>query len=358
MFIHKWLRNLALGGLIAIPLTLSGCGLFSKEASTQIDPPPSDVEVSMMNDSQALQAGTTPRTVKAKIENGLTVFLKDGNGYLAPITLDAKTEKDENAAVKSLEMMVEDGKYKADLPTGFQGILPKGTQVKSVTRDEKQKLAIVEFSHQFSDYSVQDERKIVEAVTWTLTNDPKIDKVQIWLDGQKLNEMPVDGLPMDEPLTREMGINLEKSDNVTYMNSMPVTVYFSAVTPDNVQYYVPVTRLIEPSADIARASLNQLMEGPLRMDNSLIPVMAPETQVKQIQQTKDTITVDLTDSIFDEKDKTPSEMLQALVLTLTENTSAQKVQIKINGTENVIGDDGQNYGKPVTRQNGINAIKL
>jgi len=355
MLIHKWLRNLALGGLIAVPLTLSGCGLFSKEASEQIDAPPADVEMQMMNETNTLNV-VKPTTTKPQIKNGLTVFLKDSSGMLAPITLDVQVKKGEDAAKRALEMMVEDNKDKKLLPVGFQAVLPKGTTVKSITRDAENKLATVEFSGQFADYNVTDERKIVEAVTWAVTNDPSIQRVQLKLEGQPLHEMPVDGLPMDEPMTREMGINLEKSDNVTYMNSMPVTVYFSAVSPDNVQYYVPVTRLIEPSADVAAASLEQLIMGPLNSD-ALEPVMTPETKVKQIEQTKDTITVDLTDSMFEANQKTPAEMLQAVILTLTENTAAKKVQIKINGETNVVGDDNQNYDKPVTRPTGLNGMK-
>ncbi|WP_314587043.1 GerMN domain-containing protein [Paenibacillus terrigena] len=359
MLIHKWLRNLALGGLIAVPLTLSGCGLFSKEANEKIDAPPADVEMHMMNETDTLNV-VKPTTTKPQIKNGLTVFLKDSSGMLAPITLDVQVKKGEDAVKRALEMMVEDNKDKKLLPVGFQAVLPKGTVVKNITRDTENKIATVEFSQQFADYNVTDERKIVEAVTWAVTNDPSIQKVQLKLEGQTLNEMPVDGLPMDEPMTREMGINLEITDNgnVTYMNSMPVTVYFSAVSPDNVQYYVPVTRLIEPSADIAAASLEQLIVGPLNSD-ALEPVMTPETKVKQIERTKDgtTITVDLTDSMFEANQKTPAEMLQAVILTLTENTAAKKVQIKINGETNVVGDDNQNYGKPATRPTVVNGMK-
>lgn len=350
MNVNKWLRNLAIGTLMVVPLTLSGCNLFSKEASEQIDPPPADVEMQMLGNEQPVQ------TVKEDNPNAMTVFLQDTHGYLAPLSLNIPLQKGEDAAVKSLEMMVEDGKYKAMVPSGFTTVLPKGTEIKKLTRKKDQKLAIVEFSQQFSDYNVQDERKMLEAITWTLTSYPNIDKVQVWLDGQKLNEMPVDGMPLDEPLTREMGINLEKADGVIYQNSMPVTVYFSAVTPDQVQYYVPVTRLVQPSADLAKTSLEQLILGPLNT-NSLVQVMTNETKVKSIQRTKDTITVDLVDSIFSAGEKTPSEMLKSVILTLTENTSAKKVQIKINGKSEIIGTDDQNYGKPVTRPSHINTIK-
>ncbi len=95
----------------------------------------------------------------------------------------------------------------------------------------------------------------MESLTWTLTDRPDIKNVQIWMDGKRLNEMPVDGTPLDHPLTRAVGINLEVGQGATPLDSSPVTVYFSSSSPAGVQYYVPVTRLVNPEKDrISRAA--------------------------------------------------------------------------------------------------------
>lgn len=148
----------------------------------------------------------------------------------------------------SLTALVSKGAYKSVLPEGFQGVLPAGTEVNNVSIGQD-KVAIVEFNSAFNDYDPADERKILEAVTWTLTGQEDIQGVQLWVDGKKLTEMPLQGTPLDRPLSRAMGINLPKQ-SALMMNSSAVTVYFSAASPDGIhQYYVPVTRFV-PAGEI------------------------------------------------------------------------------------------------------------
>nr|WP_306294939.1 GerMN domain-containing protein [Paenibacillus kribbensis] len=42
------------------------------------------------------------------------------------------------------------------MPEGFKGVLPQGTEVKSVTVDKNNKLAVVEFNKSFANYKPQE----------------------------------------------------------------------------------------------------------------------------------------------------------------------------------------------------------
>jgi germination protein M len=286
----------------------------------------------------------------------MTVYLEDRNGYLAPISLQTTLGKNEAAAQKALEMMVENGTYANQLPEDFRAVIPQGTQIKSYKYDKEQKLATVEFSEPFSDYNPQDERTIVEAITWTLTAMPGIEGVEIWYEGAKLSEMPQDGFPLDDKLTRSVGINIEAADGVNYAQSTPVTLYFSSQTLNDEQYYVPVTRLVARSESPAQAALEQLISGPLNK-KELTSVILPDVQVKNVVQEGDVITVDLQDEAYHKGQKLPTEMLQALVLSVTENTDAATVQIKLNGETNVVDDANNSYSEPVGRPHHVNAMK-
>ena len=50
-------------------------------------------------------------------------------------------------------------------------------------------------------------------------------------------------------------------------------------------------------------------------------------------------------------------MLQALVLSLTENTKAASVQIRLNGESNIMDDNDLSYNEPVSRPHHVNALK-
>ncbi|CAH1204107.1 Spore germination protein GerM [Paenibacillus plantiphilus] len=346
---YRLLRRTALAGVLALPILTTGCGLFSQEASQPIDPPQGNTgnAVSWEDNGNAVQPGEGTQ---------LTVYYKDRNGKLAPVTVLAALGSEEKAGQKALEMMVEGGPLANEIPEGFQAVLPQGTQVIGYNVVADQKLAIVDFSQSFTDYNAMDERSIVEAVTWTLTGMHNIEKVKIWVDGQELLEMPVDGLPLDEPLTRAVGINLEAQEGINYSQSTPVTLYFSAVTPNDETYYVPITRLINRTDNRAKAAIEQLISGPVG-SNELEAVMTPDVIVKNVTKKNDIATVELEYSGYEEGQQAPAEMMQALVLAMTENTGLAKVQIKINGKSNVKDTNNQSYSEPVSRPQHMNAFK-
>jgi len=349
MVVKGWFHRAALAGAIAIPMVLSGCGLFSQQSSKSIDPPQVEVldEVENPETGQAVPEGT---------ETNLTVYLEDSNGYLAPVAINTTIGSGEKAVERALAMMTDNGEYASLIPEGFRAMIPQGTELKSYELDKERKVAIIDFSDSFSGYNVQDERKIVESITWTLTAMTGIEGVEIWLEGAKLPEMPVDNYPLDHVLTRDIGINIELASGVTYAESTPITLYFSSLTDNNEEYYVPVTRLVASSEDRAESAMKELIAGPINK-KELDSVILPEVQVESIEQKDSVVVVDLKDDAYFTGQKMPSKMLQAIVLSLTENTDATHVQITFNGETDIIDEENTLYNEPVSRPHHVNALK-
>ncbi|GAA4842146.1 spore germination protein GerM [Paenibacillus vulneris] len=345
---YRWTQWAAVGSIVV--LLTSGCSVLgTKEHSQSIDPPPTGADASAM----------TAKPVTAPvIQNPMpvTVYAKDSNGLVVPVSLNV--ERSVEVAKKALEAMVDDGRSNSQLPTGFTPLISKGTQIKGIDIVKDQKLAIVDFSEAFTSYNVQDERKILEGITWTLTGFPSIEKVQLRVNGKELKEMPEGGTPMDEPLTRAMGINLEKPEDVEYGQSTPVTLYFLGQNQDNYKYYVPVTRLVKRTDNVAQAVVEQLIAGP-DSKKGLSAVMTPGAELKQVKKADDVITVDFSDKVLGPDKKAPADALKAVVLSLTENTgAATKVQITVNGDSKVSASDNQSYSKPVLRPATVNPQKM
>lgn len=349
---NRRIRNTAAAGAISLPLLLSGCGMFGGN-SAQIDPPPADMETRMLEGLD-----TVEQTSFAQEEALSTVYLVNEHGKLAPVALHLPEGEAALKLNRMLEMLVKDGKYAGLLPAGFRGILPAGSEVKAVTVKKDEKLAVVEFNQAFAGYEAADERKILEALTWTLTGTPDVEKVQLWVDGEKLNEMPVNGTPLDRPLSRSFGINLELKAESGLSQLSPVIVYFSAATPDGVQYFVPVTRFVPAGGDAVKSALGELLKGPQQGDG-LERVVTDNTKLDSVEISKDgVVTVALTDDMFEAGEKLPAQMLQSLVLTVTENKDDSKVRIWLNGQKEVVGLDNQTYSEPVMRPETINEIPL
>ncbi|MFB9327291.1 GerMN domain-containing protein [Paenibacillus aurantiacus] len=367
---YRVLRKAALAGVLALPILTAGCGLFSEQASQQIDPPQNSEQTSSTGATNAAgavtptaQNGTTATPsadaggeAVAEGQTQMTVYLRDQNQLLAPVTVLATLGAEETAGQRALELMVQGGANESELPAGFEAVLPAGTAVNKLDVIADQKKAVVDFNKAFGNYAATDERRIVEAVTWTLTSLPGIDKVELSMDGVKLGEMPVDGYPLDEALTRAVGINLETAEGVDYSQSTPVTLYFSSVTPNDEPYYVPVTRLINRTDNKAKAAIEQLIAGPSNL-KSLTPVATPDIQVKDVKKEKDYVTIDLKDEAYQDGQAMPAQMLKAVVLALAENTGYAKVKITVNGSASVIDTENNSYSEPVDKPVYVNTIK-
>jgi germination protein M len=347
-------RNTVAVGVLTLPLILSGCSTFGVSSSAQIDPPPPDVEAQMLETALA-PTDQTSLKVGDKLS---TVYLQNEKGLLAPVTLHLPASSTEEDLNTTLDMLVDGGSYSSLIPVGFKGVLPKGTEVDAVTIKKDEKLAVVEFNKMFSNYPVADERKILEAITWTLTGNPEIQNVQLWVDGEKLNEMPVDGTPLDRPLNRSLGINLDHDSNSSLSGTSAVTVYFSAETEGGVQYYVPVTRFVPSGGDLVKSALAELIKGPSQ-GMGLERVLTDNSAVNGVTVSNDGIvTVSINDDMFDVGEKPPAQMMQSVVLTVTENAKGDKVRIWLNGQKDVVGLDNQNYSEPVSQPELINQIPL
>ncbi|KAA1189367.1 hypothetical protein PAENI_06670 [Paenibacillus sp. B2(2019)] len=367
------IRGISAVCLLAVPLALSGCGLFGSE-SASIDAPPPEVEAQMLqtsgnttldsgvfgpvtqDDTQTAVKGSTKTSQGNASGDRTTVFLEDGNGLLAPVSLSLPKSKDSSPLKNSLMALVSKGEYASSVPEGFQGILPAGTEVKNITID-KSNSAVVEFNSEFNNYDPLEERKILEAITWTLTGQDDIKSVQLWVDGKKLTEMPLQGTPLDRPLTRTMGINLPKQGPLL-MNSSAVTVYFSTTSPDGIQYYVPVTRFVPAGHEQLTAALNELIAGP-ESGNGLEMVMTQGTILDSVDAGQNgVVTVSLTDDMFTDGKGVPAEMLESVVLTVAQNSDDSLVQIRLNGKESITDTDNVDYSKPVSAPEYLNEIPL
>lgn len=350
MKMKKWLRSTALVGLMVVPMVVTGCGLFSKSASEPIDPPQTEVI-----EGQDEQTSSWFDAVEGT--NQYTVYLQDKNGYLAPISLPMALAEGEQVATKLLEVMTDQGVYSTALPADFRALVPQNTEVLGYEFNEDTGVATVNFSEPFVDYNAADERAIVEAITWTLTSLDGVKGVAIQVDGEALEEMPVADYPLDSVITRAIGINIELADGVNYSQASPVTIYFSAETMNDEQYFVPITRMINREDSQAVAAIEQLIVGP-QNKKALSPVILPGVAVTGIEEYDGVVHIDLQDDAYEPGEFVPSELLKAVILSVAENTGMESVQVRVNGDINIFDENNNSYSTPVSKPLHLNALKM
>ncbi|WP_273126646.1 GerMN domain-containing protein [Bacillus weihaiensis] len=342
--------------VIASSVLLSGCGLFDAEkAAKEIDPPQ---DVTIQEDGTQMEGEGAVEDVKGEeAETTVTsqLFLLDKNGFVVPYTMNLP--KTDSVAKQSLEYLVEGGPISNVLPNGFKAVLPQDTEVLGVNIKEDG-TAVADFSKEFNNYKKEDEAKILQAITWTLTQFESVKKVKIWVNGHEQAEMPVNSTPIQDGVSRENGINHDSSDVVDITDTHPLTVYYLAET-DGQQYYVPVTkRISNEETDPIVSAVNELVKGPSPSLGLMSDFQDEVVLLSAPQYADGKVTLDFNESIygsFDEENKViSSQVLQSLVLTLTEQPGVESVAVTVNGQADLLNENGEKLTEPVTRPSKVN----
>ncbi|MGG3469662.1 GerMN domain-containing protein [Neobacillus pocheonensis] len=327
---------------------LSGCGLFGGETQKKIDPPKTTTVV----DKKEAKETTAAKKENAKNTVQTELYLIDKNGYVVPQTL--ALPKEPGVAKLALEYLVVNGPVTDMLPNDFRAVIPEDTDI-SVNID-KDGVATVNFSKEFKNYKAEDEMKILQSVTWTLTQFDNVKSVALKMNGTPLTKMPVKGTPISEHLSRASGINIDTTDVVDITNTKPVTVYYIG-GEEGSYYYVPVTRRVSnKEKNNIVAVVNELIQGPSEKSNLVSEFMSDVKLLEDPKNVNGQVTLNFNENIygsFEEKEISQS-LLNALVLSLTEQKNIQKVAIQVKGKAELKNDKGKKLSEPVTRPEKVN----
>lgn len=331
--------------MFASSVLLSGCGLFTNQIK-KIDPPKSVVVVDKkLNQNTTAKKENTQGMVKTEL------YLIDKNGYVVPKTLNLP--KTNSIAKQALEYLVANGPVSEMLPNGFRAVIPADT---SLSVNIKDGVATVDFSKEFKNYQPQDELKILQSVTWTLTQFDTIKQVKLQMNGQELTKMPVNGTPISGDLTRSIGINIDTSGVNDLTNTKPVTLYYIGGEQGS-YYYVPVTRRISSSdKDTVSAVVNELVQGPSEQSN-LVTEFMPDVKLLESPKIENgKVTLDFNENIYGsfKKNTISQNLLDELVLSLTEQKDIKEVAVTVKGKAQLATEDGKKLTAPVTRPQKVN----
>ncbi|WP_226036497.1 GerMN domain-containing protein [Aquibacillus saliphilus] len=347
-------------GVISLTLILlTGCGVFQGEQTLEeIDSPPEEASYTDNLDEITEDGEDGEEAEETEIEEpqeseGVEtvqrqLYLLDSNGMVVPQTIELP--KTESVATQALEYLVKGGPVTEFLPNGFEAVLPTGTQIIGLNLKEDGTL-VVDVSNEFAEYRPEDEQKIIQAMTYTLTQFDNVEKINLWINGYEQKEMPVSGTPISEGYSRANGINIYSGDTIDLMDSEAVTLYYPAQHNEN-YYHVPVTQHIENENDDMYQSIVQaLIEGP-SYELDLLNVFNLGASLIEDPKYKDGIlTLKFNENILNnvEDGSISDEVMETLVLTLTEQPGVDGVSVGVENMTQVFNESGVPYSEPVTR---------
>ncbi len=365
----KWFIGTAV--FLTVPFILQGCGFGNNEATNMDEPPEETEEIEWQefdemepgdeteaNEEEEAEGSEEQKEADEEEGNGETaereLYLIDEEGMVVPHTFELPVQ--EGTLKQSLEYLVQDGPLTSMIPNGFQAVLPPGTEVDVNLKEDG--TAIADFSPEFRDYDPKNEQAILQAVTWTLTQFENVDQVKFQINGYEQDTMPAENTPIGDAYSRENGINLDSGSVADMTNSDSVTVYFLSQTGDS-SYYVPVTRRVESfdEAETLDVTIEELIKGPSSA-SSLHGVIREGASLEDTPSIDgDTASLFFNEGLLTEQEGTAisDEALHAITLSATEVAGVEKVELDVEGAEEVIQVSGESLNGPVSRPASVNA---
>jgi len=304
--------------LLTILVSITGCGKMQamKEMITSEDEQKDAAEKPTDSVEITVEQGDTRDTV---------IYYKSDKNLLVPIK--RKISWDTGIAKKTLSYMVNNDKNQTDMvKSGLDPVLPTGSQVIGMSVDEETGLAKVNFSKDILNTNDKvDEVSLVNAVVYTLTEFPTINKVQFMIEGG-IKETLTYGTDISEPIERR-DINLVDNNG-----DSKVVVYYKGTTNGEYEYYVPVTKTVTAPAPDMYTALEELFEGPPE-SSGLYTDIPMGVELKGVEVKDGVAIVDLSgdtkESIMNQQ--AFDSMNKNIALTLSEFDEVEKVEMLIDG---------------------------
>lgn len=239
-----------------------------------------------------------------------TIYLLDSNNYLANTKIVTTSKKTEALAKELTEALIIDSNKQDSIPSGFKAIIPSGTQIRSLIYNEK--VIKVDFTKELMNTSAENEERIIEAITYTLTSIENVDFVIIYMEGEILTKLPQSKITLPSTLDRSFGIN--KEYNVKSPKNINKTTIYYISKFDGNEYYVPVTKVNNDDRTKIEIIVDELSSSNVYKTN-LMSYLNNNTKVLSVNEADGELVINFNSAIF--SDMNSKEILEEVIYTLS-----------------------------------------
>jgi len=216
-----------------------------------------------------------------------------------------------------LDTMIEKNNKNALLPSYFKPILPQNTKV--ISAELENKIIKINFSSEFLNVSSEQLEKMVEAITFTLTEIDDINGVEIYVEGELLKYVSNNNLPTI--LTRDIGIN-KKYELTSNKDISKVVLYFLGEENN----LIPITKYVNDDREKIEIIVESLSSNYIFYEN-LISVASFNLELINYDFSNDVLTLTFNSFIYDnELEKNVSnELIDMITYSVFDNYDVSKV---------------------------------
>ena len=260
-----------------------------------------------------------------------TIYLLDNYDKISRTMISVNKQNEISKAIDLLDGLTINGKKQDKLPNGFRGLLPAGTKVLDISLHNK--ILKIDFSEEFNNIKMGYEEKLIESLVYTLTDIDGVDKIEIFIEGVKLKELPNSKKLLPEYLDKGYGIN--KEYELTNLNDIDsYTIYYVMNYNDEV-YYTPITKYINNQGqDKVKIIIDELATN-LTYESNLMSYLDSNIKLLDYEIVDKTIKLDFNEAILSNitSSKILEEVKYTIGLSLCDELEIEKVIFLVNNKE-------------------------
>lgn len=250
--------------IMCLALSITGCSTLDMMVGLKENNNPDIAELEELSEYEIVEDVVGEEVAEEPVIETVTVnaeeprmtdilaYYEDEYGFVVPVNTQIPWE--EGIAKATLRSMVVGSEAEKRIAqSGLHGVLPEGTEIRGMAI--KDGLCRVDFSKNIlNTSSYEQEENMISALTYTLTEFPTIDKVELLVEGQALGALSK-GYEIGTAFERK-NINLYGSaDGVNY------TVFYKAPDTEVEGHYVPLTFSANKVNNPAVAVVEKLFSG-------------------------------------------------------------------------------------------------
>jgi len=205
-----------------------------------------------------------------------------------------------------------------------EGILPEEVKLRGYTISDN--LLKLDFSKEFINMTKEMEEKIIETLIYSLTSLDEIDKIMIFVEGERLEELPNSYKKLDLYLDRNYGINKVYDIDSFHDISMNTLYYLNSSN-----YYVPVSYFYNDDSNHVKIIIEQLKSYPF-LASGLSGTIDYELELMNYDLIEDTILLYFNDVLLESvKDgKLDEELKYSIGWSIKDSLNVKKVEFYVN----------------------------
>ena len=201
-----------------------------------------------------------PEEIIRVSELTMPLYIKDQNNYVARTNIIKKGDNDIEYIISILTKGSINENY---LPMNFEALIPENTKLLDYSLNDK--VLKLNFSKEFLLVKENDEEKMLESLIYSLCELESVDKILIYVENEKLNELPNSKVKLPVSLDKSYGIN-KVYDIKSFKNITKTTIYYASKT-DDITYYIPITKITNDVANAVEIIVNELKTSPIHEIN-------------------------------------------------------------------------------------------